>query len=72
MAVQYALAMGMHVAAVDVDDAKLDLARKIGAKVTVNVRKTDPVAYIQKEIGGGHRVLVTAPSLKASRCTRSK
>ncbi len=65
MAVQYALAMGMHVAAVDVDDAKLELARKIGAKVTVNVRKTDPVAYIQKEIGGAHRVLVTAPSLKA-------
>ncbi len=65
MAVQYAVAMGLHVAAVDVDDAKLDLARKVGAKVTVNVRKTDPVAYIQKEVGGGHRVLVTAPSLKA-------
>jgi len=66
MAVQYAIAMGLHVAAVDVDDAKLDLARKVGAKVTVNVRKTtDPVAYIQKEIGGGHGVLVTAPSPKA-------
>jgi propanol-preferring alcohol dehydrogenase len=65
LAVQYAVAMGLRVAAVDVDDAKLDLAKKVGAKVTVNVRKTDPVAYLQKEIGGGHGVLVTAPSLKA-------
>ncbi len=36
MAVQYAVAMGLNVAAVDVDDAKLDLARRLGAKVTVN------------------------------------
>ncbi len=38
MAVQYAVAMGLNVAAVDVDDAKLDLARRLGAKVTVNAR----------------------------------
>jgi propanol-preferring alcohol dehydrogenase len=30
MAVQYARAMGLHVAAVDVDDRKLDLARRVG------------------------------------------
>ncbi|SIN74058.1 alcohol dehydrogenase, propanol-preferring [Singulisphaera sp. GP187] len=65
MAVQYAVAMGLHVAAVDVDDAKLDLARKLGAKVTVNVLKTEPVAAIKQEIGGAHGVLVTAVSLKA-------
>ncbi|WP_406694448.1 alcohol dehydrogenase AdhP [Singulisphaera sp. Ch08] len=65
MAVQYAVAMGLHVAAVDVDDAKLDLARKLGAKVTVNVLKTEPVASIKKETGGAHGVLVTAVSLKA-------
>jgi propanol-preferring alcohol dehydrogenase len=65
MAAQYAVAMGLHVAAVDVDDSHLDLARKVGAKVTVNARNVDPVAYIQKEIGGGHGALVTAPFLKA-------
>lgn len=65
MAVQYAVAMGLHVAAVDVDDSHLELARKLGAKVTVNARKVDPVAYIQKEIGGGHGALVTAPFPKA-------
>jgi propanol-preferring alcohol dehydrogenase len=65
MAVQYARAMGLHVAAADVDDHKLDLARRLGAAVTVNSRNTDPVAYLEKEIGGGHGVLVTAASLKA-------
>ncbi len=65
LAIQYATSMGLHVAAVDVDDAKLDLARKLGAKVVVNALKTDPAASITKEIGGAHAVLVTAVSLKA-------
>ena len=65
MAVQYAKAMGLNVAAVDVDDAKLDLARRLGATVTVNARTNDPVAYVKKEIGGAHGVLVTAVSPKA-------
>jgi propanol-preferring alcohol dehydrogenase len=65
MAVQYARAMGMHVAAVDVNDEKLELARQLGAAVTVNARGTDPAAYLKQEIGGAHGVLVTAPSSKA-------
>ena len=65
MALQYAKAMGMHVAAVDVDDQKLELARQLGATVTVNARSTDPTAYLKQEIGGAHGVLVTAPSPKA-------
>jgi propanol-preferring alcohol dehydrogenase len=65
MAVQYARAMGLNVAAVDVDDAKLELARRLGATVTVNAKITDPVAYLKKEIGRAHGVLVTAVSPKA-------
>lgn len=65
LAVQYARAMGLHIAAVDVDDQKLALARQLGAMVTVNARAIDPVAYLKKEIGGAHGVLVTAPSPKA-------
>ncbi len=65
MAVQYAKAMGLNVAAVDVDDAKLDLAKRLGAVVTVNAKTTDPVAYLKKEIGGAHGALVTAVSPKA-------
>lgn len=65
MAVQYARAMGLNVAAVDVDDKKLDLARRLGAEVTVNAREQDPAAYLKKEIGGAHGALVTAVSPKA-------
>lgn len=65
MAVQYARAMGLNVAAVDVDDAKLDLATRLGATVTVNAKTTDPVAYLKQEIGGAHGALVTAVSPKA-------
>lgn len=65
MAVQYAKAMGLNVAAVDVAEDKLALARKLGATVTVNARETDPVAYLKKEIDGAHGVLVTAVSPKA-------
>ncbi|MBP0630589.1 MULTISPECIES: alcohol dehydrogenase AdhP [unclassified Cupriavidus] len=62
VAVQYARAMGLRVAAVDIDDDKLALARKLGAEATVNARTTDPAAWLQKEIGGAHGVLVTAVS----------
>lgn len=62
MAVQYAKAMGLNVAAVDIDDAKLDLATRLGAAAVVNAKKEDPAAFIKKEIGGAHGVLVTAVS----------
>ncbi|MDN3236102.1 alcohol dehydrogenase AdhP [Pseudomonas sp. WAC2] len=65
MAVQYAKAMGMNAAAVDVDDKKLELARRLGAEVTVNCRELDPAGYLKKEIGGAHGALVTAVSPKA-------
>lgn len=65
MAVQYARAMGLNVAAVDVDDAKLRLAERLGATITVNAKTTDPAAFLKKEIGGAHGVLVTAVSPKA-------
>lgn len=65
VAVQYAIAMGMHVAAVDVAPEKLDLARKLGAQITIDASKSDPAAEIQKAIGGAHGVLVTAVSRSA-------
>ncbi|MHA2787913.1 alcohol dehydrogenase AdhP [Corynebacterium sp. S7] len=61
IAVQYAVAMGMRVIAVDVADDKLELARKHGAEFTVNARNEDPGEAIQKYTeGGAHGVLVTA------------
>lgn len=62
MAVQYAKAMGLNVVAVDIDDAKLALAERLGADLSVNARNVDPAAFIKKEIGGAHGALVTAVS----------
>ena len=64
MAVQYAKAMGLNVAAVDIADDKLELARQLGADKTINAKTDDPAAVIKKEIGGAQGVLVTAVSLK--------
>jgi propanol-preferring alcohol dehydrogenase len=65
VAVQYAIAMGLHVVAVDISEDKLALARQLGAKLAINASTTDAAAVIQKEIGGAHGVLVTAVSRDA-------
>ncbi|SOE53244.1 D-arabinose 1-dehydrogenase, Zn-dependent alcohol dehydrogenase family [Burkholderia sp. OK233] len=62
VAVQYAIAMGLHVVAVDISADKLALARELGAALTFDASEGDPAAVIQKEIGGAHGVLVTAVS----------
>jgi alcohol dehydrogenase, propanol-preferring len=65
VAVQYAKAMGLHVAAIDIGPEKMQLARSLGAEITVDAKQEDPVLAIQKKIGGAHGVLVTAVSLPA-------
>jgi propanol-preferring alcohol dehydrogenase len=60
IAVQYAVAMGLRVAAVDISDDKLQLAKSHGAELLVNALTQDPVEVIQRETGGAHGVLVTA------------
>jgi propanol-preferring alcohol dehydrogenase len=66
VAVQYAKAMGLHVAAIDVDPAKLALAKRLGADLALDGRDPDAVAALIRETGGGaHGVLVTAVSTPA-------
>jgi propanol-preferring alcohol dehydrogenase len=62
VAVQYAKAMGLHVAAVDLGPEKMELAARLGAEITIDAKQKDPAAEIQKQIGGAHGVLVTAVS----------
>jgi propanol-preferring alcohol dehydrogenase len=64
-AVQYAKAMGFHVIGVDIDDAKLALATRLGADMVVNARTQDPVQEVQRALRGAHGVLVTAVSRSA-------
>jgi propanol-preferring alcohol dehydrogenase len=61
--VQYGKAMGFLVAALDITEDKLALARASGAEVTVNAKSPDAAEQIVKQTGGGaHGVLVTAVS----------
>jgi alcohol dehydrogenase, propanol-preferring len=63
LAVQYAKAMGLHVAALDVTEDKLALARASGAEVTINAKAPDAAEQIVKQTAGGaHGVVVTAVS----------
>jgi alcohol dehydrogenase, propanol-preferring len=63
LAVQYARIVGGLVTAVDIEPAKLELAKQLGADHVVNARTTDPVAAI-KEVGGADVAVVLAASAK--------
>ncbi|GGC89099.1 zinc-dependent alcohol dehydrogenase [Tersicoccus solisilvae] len=61
LAVQYAQIMGGSVIPVDVDHAKLELARELGATAAVNAAQTDPVAAVGA-LGGADVAVVLAAS----------
>lgn len=66
VAIQYAKTMGFNVIAIDVDDSKTDLAKKLGADVAINALKSNVKEEVLKATGEGcHGVLVTAVSPKA-------
>jgi propanol-preferring alcohol dehydrogenase len=61
LAVQYGAIMGGSVVAVDIEPAKLELARDLGAAHVINAAEEDPVAAIQA-LGGADVALVVAAS----------
>lgn len=65
LAVQYARAMGMRVAAVDIGEDKLELAKRSGAAVVANASSPEAVRAVLSATGGAHGALVTAPSTAA-------
>src|SRR5215471_9856352 len=65
LGVQYAVAMGLQVIAIDIDPEKLPVAKRMGAEITLNAKQDDVVKTVQSEIGGAHGVVVTAVSLSA-------
>jgi alcohol dehydrogenase, propanol-preferring len=64
LAVQYARIAGASVAAVDLVDSKLELARELGAQHTVNAAVEDPAEAIQA-LGGADAAICLAVSPKA-------
>ena len=68
LGIEYAKAMGLRVAAVDVTEEKLALARASGAEVTVNALSPNAAAQVVEQTGGGgHGLLVTAVAPAAFR-----
>lgn len=65
VALQYAKAMGFNVVAVDIADEKLELAKDLGADVTVNGLKGDPADAIQAQVGGVQAAISVAVTKSA-------
>lgn len=65
IALQYAKAMGFNVIAVDISDDKLELAKKLGADLTINGKSVNPVEEIENKVGGAHAAVSVAVTPKA-------
>ncbi|MGH6934169.1 MAG: zinc-dependent alcohol dehydrogenase family protein [Dongiaceae bacterium] len=65
-AVQIATALGANVIAVDIDDKKLEVARKQGAVATVSARGNDPAGVIKEMTKGGADLSVDALGIAAT------
>lgn len=65
-AVQIAAAAGGLVIAIDIDDEKLEFAKKLGAMHTVNSSHVDPVSEIRRITNGGAHVSMDALGIKAT------
>ena len=72
LAVQYARITGASVVAVDINPARLESARAVGAEHLVNPLEEDPVAAIQR-LGGADAAIATAvnPRRSSRRSARS-
>ncbi len=62
LAIQYAVAMGMNVIAVDTGEDKMALAKKLGAVHCIDFKKDKPSEKIQALVGGVQGVVCTAVS----------
>lgn len=65
-AINIAAAMGANVIGVDLDSAKLELAKGMGAMHVINAKKTDPLSAIFDLTGGGAHVAVDALGVAAT------
>lgn len=66
VALQYAVAMGFKVIAVDIHDEKLELAKDLGADFTVNGMKNDPVEAIKEKTGNGVQASISVAVTKVA------
>lgn len=65
VALQYAKALGYKAIAVDIQDDKLELAKELGADITINGRNVDPAEEIKKQVGGVQAAISVAVTKSA-------
>ncbi len=66
LAIQYGVAMGLRVIAVDVGETKLDYCKSVGAEFTIDAFDPSFIENLDKiTSGGSHGVLCVAPNPKA-------
>lgn len=63
LGIQFAKAMGFHVAAISTSDGKRELAMKLGAHEYINT-SVEPAARTLRKLGGAAAILATAPDSK--------
>ena len=63
LGIQFAKAMGFHVAAISTSDNKRELAMKLGAHEYINT-SAEPAARALRKLGGAAAILATAPDSK--------
>lgn len=59
-AIMIANAMGANVIAIDIENAKLDLAKKIGAVASINAKETNPIEAVKSITKGGAHLSIDA------------
>jgi alcohol dehydrogenase len=59
-AIMIGAALGAHVIAVDIDDAKLERAKSLGAALTINAKQIDAVEAVKELTHGGAHVSIDA------------
>jgi alcohol dehydrogenase len=59
-AIMIGAALGANVIAVDIDDAKLEFAKSVGAALTINAKQTDGAKAIRELTQGGAHVSIDA------------
>jgi len=65
-AIHIASAIGAQVIGIDLDDAKLDLAKTAGAAHVINAKRDEPISSIRQITGGGAHVAVDALGVAAT------
>lgn len=67
LGIQFARLKGLRVAAIDISPAKLEVAKTLGAEITIDATTESPARTLKKAIGGAHAAISFVASAGAIR-----